>query len=164
MYLIDGNNVMGQRPGWHRDRPAAQRRLLNELAELSRLKQIRIKVVFDGHPFPNLPDGARFRGVEVLFARPGSDADHRIIDLVERDSNHHNLTVVTSDGALRDRIRAEGVRTIRSGELRRMIDELAPTQTADEIDSSAAGQDLTTDEMGGWLRYFGVDDDDPEEA
>lgn len=161
MYLIDGNNVMGQRPGWHRDRLAAQRRLLNELAELSRLKRLRLKVVFDGRPLPNLPDGARFRGVEVYFALPGSDADTRIVEFVEDDPNRHNLTVVTSDQALRQRVRFEGVRTMRSGEMRRLLDSLP--QVAIPPAEGAGRDDVAPSEMGGWLRYFGVDEEDSDD-
>lgn len=160
MYLIDGNNVMGQRPGWHRDRPAAQRRLLNELAELSRVKQFRLAVVFDGRPLPNLPDGSRFRGVEVYFARPGSDADARIVEFVEHDPNRHNLTVVTSDRALGQRIRVEGVRTMRSGELRHLLDSLP--QIADPASKGAGQDDVASGELGGWMRYFGVDEEDDD--
>src|ERR687885_205416 len=42
-YLVDGNNVMAQRVGWHRDKPGARRRLLGELARFARDADERIK-------------------------------------------------------------------------------------------------------------------------
>jgi hypothetical protein len=36
VYLVDGNNVMGQRVGWHRDKPAAAARLIEELGRALR--------------------------------------------------------------------------------------------------------------------------------
>ena len=49
-YLVDGNNVMGQRVGWHRDRAGARRRLVDELQRFARRSGDRIEVVFDGVP------------------------------------------------------------------------------------------------------------------
>jgi len=63
MYLIDGNNVIGQRVGWHRDKPRSRRRLLEELARFFRVKKTRITVVFDGAPDQSFPDGSSYCGV-----------------------------------------------------------------------------------------------------
>lgn len=158
MYLIDGNNVMGQRVGWHRDKPAARRRLLHDLARLARAKRTRIAVVFDGEPEPGLPDGSGFRGVRVFYARRGSDADTRIIEMAEREQNRRGLTVVTSDNALAARVRVCGVRVMRAGEFRRTLDEIAAAQ-------DAADPQVQPDELSDWMRYFGADggmDEDSE--
>lgn len=158
MLLVDGNNVMGQRPGWHRDRRGAQMRLLNELADLRRLKGIQSTAVFDGRPLSSFPDGSLFRGVTVYYANPGSDADSRIIALVEQEPNRTNLVVVTSDARLRDRVRMEGVRTVPSGHLRRQLDELP----ASEKRQSEGQVEPTEADVSTWMRYFGVDKNDDE--
>jgi uncharacterized protein len=154
MYLIDGNNVIGQRArgyeDWYHDKPAARRRLLEELAELASRKRLRLAVVFDGAPDAHFPDGSSFRGVKVFYARAGSDADARIVDLVERERNRKGLLVVTSDAALAARVRVCGVRVIRAGEFRRLMDEAH----ADE--SKATKPAVDNEEMDAWLRYFGV--------
>ena len=49
-YLVDGNNVMAQRVGWHRDKAGARRGLLDELARFAAAKRARVTVVFDGAP------------------------------------------------------------------------------------------------------------------
>jgi predicted RNA-binding protein with PIN domain len=153
MYLVDGNNVIGGRVGWHRDKDGARRRLLDDLARLARVRKLRLSVVFDGAPDPAFPDGSRYRGVGVFYARPGADADARIIEMVEAEKNKNNLLVVTSDGQLASRVRVCGVRVMRSGEFRRMLDE-----TEEEAGSeSGAADDRDTN---AWLRYFGVDEEE----
>ena len=74
-YLVDGNNVMGQRVGWHRDKPGARRRLLTQLARFARAAGVTVEAVFDGAPEDFFPDGSHFMGVRVYYAARGSDAD-----------------------------------------------------------------------------------------
>ncbi len=145
---------MGQRVGWHRDKPAARRRLLNDLARLAQAKKMRLAVVFDGEPDTGFPDGSSFSGVKVYYSRLGSDADSRIIEMVERERNRKNLTVVTSDNTLAARVRACGVRVVRSGEFRRRLDEITASH------SSTGEPAVKSGEMSDWLRYFGVDEDE----
>src|SRR5258705_6181538 len=95
-YIVDGNNVMGQTPGWHRDKAGARRRLLGRIASFNRVKKTRITVVFDGAPDVRFPEGSAFLGVKVLYANPGSHADSRICMLVEDSAEPSGLTNVTS--------------------------------------------------------------------
>src|SRR5215472_7359129 len=105
-YIIDGNNVMGQTPGWHRDKPKARRLLLEKLAEFARFKRMRVIAVFDGAPDQLVPEGSAFRGVKVMYAVRDSNADGRIERLVEDSQNPRGLTVVTSDRHLAFLVRA----------------------------------------------------------
>ncbi|MBP6824753.1 MAG: NYN domain-containing protein [Acidobacteria bacterium] len=157
MYLIDGNNVIGQRgkgyENWHNDKSASRRRLLDDLARLARVKKLRLTVVFDGAPDTAFPDGSSFRGVKVFYARPNSDADTRIVEMAEAERNKKNLTVVTSDGKLAARVRVCGVKVMRSGEFRQVMEDAG--QSASDVEPQVA-----ENETGEWLRYFGVDEDD----
>lgn len=155
VYLIDGNNVMGQRVGWHRDKAAARDLLLQELARFGQRKKARVAVVFDGQPAVHIADGSSFRSVKVYYARSGSDADSRILEFVERERNRKALTVVTSDLQLLSRVRACGVRVLRAGEFRRLLEEVG--ETTDE-----STPQVRTEEVGQWMRYFGVDESDDE--
>jgi predicted RNA-binding protein with PIN domain len=123
-YLVDGNNVMGQRVGWHRDKAGARRRLLAELTELAREVGEPVDVVFDGLPDDDHPDGSTVGGVRVYYAGRGSDADTRIRRLVEDAPEREGLKVVTSDRRLAEDVRRHGVQVIRSGQLRRRLDAL----------------------------------------
>ena len=156
MYVIDGNNVIGGRVGWHRDKPGSRRLLLHDLARLARVKKLRLNVVFDGAPDPQFPDGSSYRSVRIFYARVGSDADSRVVEMVEAERNKKSLVVVTSDRKLTSRVRASGARVMRSGEFRRMLDEIAENATDQEADTPK----IKDDEMSEWLRYFGVEESD----
>jgi uncharacterized protein len=156
VYIIDGNNVIGGRVGWHRDKPGSRRLLLHDLARLARAKKLRLNVVFDGAPDPQFPDGSSYRGVRIFYSRPGSDADSRVVEMVEAERNKKSLVVVTSDRKLASRVRACGARVMRSGEFRRTLDETVETAPDQEPDAP----NIKDDEMNEWLRYFGVEESD----
>jgi predicted RNA-binding protein with PIN domain len=156
-YIIDGNNVMGQTPGWHRDKAGARRRLVEQLAEFARLKKARISVVFDGEPDRLLPDSSAYRGVKVLYSERGSDADARIQRMVESAPPARGLTVVTSDRRLAFAVRACGARVLRSGEFRKQMAETRAAQPA-----IADGEQTEVRDINEWLRYFGTLPEDDE--
>ncbi|MFN7926986.1 MAG: NYN domain-containing protein [Blastocatellia bacterium] len=155
MYLIDGNNVIGARVGWHRDKSAARKQLLVELARFVQRKRARVAVVFDGAPEINIEDGSSYRSVKVYFSGLHSDADSRILRFVEAERNRQALTVVTSDGQLTQRVRACGVQVIRAGVFRRILEK-----TLSESDDGAP--QIQAGELSEWMRYFGVDETDDE--
>jgi predicted RNA-binding protein with PIN domain len=161
-YLVDGNNVMAQRVGWHRDKPGARRDLLDALARFAQAKGMRVAVVFDGAPEQHFPDGSGFRGVRVYYGERGSNADERIKQMAEATRERRTLTVVTSDRALADYVRRLGVQVLRAGEFRRRIDDTL-TKTDKRAKESEAPTGVASEEVDGWMRYFGVapeDDDD----
>jgi len=160
-YLVDGNNVMAQRVGWHRDKRGARRALLERLARFAQAKDVRVAVVFDGAPEQHFPEGSSFRGVRVHYGERGSNADERIKQLAEETRERRTLTVVTSDRALASYVRRLGVQVLRSGEFRRRIDD-AVTETDTRAKAIEAQTGVAAEEVDGWMRYFGVapDDDD----
>lgn len=156
-YIVDGNNVMGQTPGWHRDKPNARRLLLKKLAGFARAKHARVTVVFDGEPDHRVPEGSTFHGVKVFYAERGSDADSRIEHLVEASSDPRGLTVVTSDRHLAFLVRSRGATVIRSGEFRKLIEHSREsTPKAEDSVEFEAG------DVNSWLRYFGALPEDDE--
>jgi predicted RNA-binding protein with PIN domain len=162
-YLVDGNNVMAQRVGWHRDKAGARRRLLKELAGFARGAGVSVEVVFDGAPEEFFPDGSSFMGVRVFYAERGSDADSRIKDLVEASRERRTLKVVTSDRALADYVRRCGVEVIRSGEFRKRLDAAeAERASAKDEREGAAREGVKESEMDEWMYYFGVAPEDDE--
>jgi predicted RNA-binding protein with PIN domain len=157
-YLIDGNNVMGQRVGWHRDRRRARRELLDELARFASRRKASVSVVFDGAPDEHFADGASYRGVRVFYAARGSDADERIKALVESSRERRTLRVVTSDRALAAYVRRCGAQVVRAGEFRRFMEETEAAASATEH-TDAPPIEETTER---WMRYFGVAPEDDE--
>jgi predicted RNA-binding protein with PIN domain len=157
-YLIDGNNVMAQRVGWHKDKPGARRALLDDVARFAQVKKVSVAVVFDGAPEQHFADGSKYRGVRLFYAERGSNADERIKRMVEASRERRTLLVVTSDRALADYVRRCGAQVVSSGEFRRRMDEaLAETESAPESGEQA---EVAAEEMDGWMRYFGVGPED----
>jgi predicted RNA-binding protein with PIN domain len=138
-YLVDGNNVMGQRVGWHKGKADARRRLLGELAQFAGSAGVPVAVVFDGAPDDDVPDGASAGGVRVYYAARGSDADTRIRHLVEQAPERHALTVVTSDQRLADDVRRAGAQVMRSGAFRHCLDALDAADIAEGQPGRKAG-------------------------
>jgi predicted RNA-binding protein with PIN domain len=157
-YLVDGNNVMGQRVGWHRDKAGARRRLLGELARFAREAGVTVEAVFDGAPDEFFPDGSSFMGVRVFYAERGADADARIKQMVEASRERRTLKVVTSDRALADYVRRCGAEVIRSGDFRRRLDALSDNEKTQ--DDARSG--VRESELGEWMYYFGADPADDE--
>ena len=108
--FVDGNNVMGSRPdGWWRNRSAAARRLLADLAPLARGSGVWT-VVFDGPAPIETPLQTGTLRVEYA-ARDGADAaDDRIVELISDLPSGTGALVYTSDRRLRDRASALGAR------------------------------------------------------
>ena len=157
-YLVDGNNVMGQRVGWHRDKPRARLSLLNELGAFAAAKGATVAVVFDGAPDEFIPEGALYRGVRVHYAARGSDADTRIKSLVEASRERRTLRVVTSDRALADYVRRCGAQVVRSGEFRKTLEEAG----GGDADAGGRKMEVRPDDTSHWMRYFGVGPDDDD--
>jgi len=163
-YLVDGNNVMAQRVGWHRDKSGARRRLMTELSGFARASGVTVEVVFDGAPDEFFPDGSYFMGVRVFYAERGSDADSRIKDLVEASRERRTLKVVTSDRALAGYVRRCGVEVIRSGEFRKRLDASAQSKSAAKDETErVAREGVKASEMDEWMYYFGVAPEDDED-
>ncbi|HEX8353538.1 MAG TPA: NYN domain-containing protein [Pyrinomonadaceae bacterium] len=159
-YLVDGNNVMAQRVGWHRDKAGARRRLLGELARFAREAGVTVEAVFDGAPDDFFPDGSYFMGVRVFYAERGRDADARIKEMVEASRERRTLKVVTSDRALADYVRRCGAPVIRSGEFRKRLDALAAPDAGTPERDARGG--VKESELGEWMYYFGADPEDDE--
>jgi predicted RNA-binding protein with PIN domain len=159
-YIVDGNNVMGQTPGWHRNKSAARKSLLEKVAFFSRVRKVRVTVVFDGAPDPAVPEASAFRGVKVFYAKPGSDADRRIEELVDSSKDPRGLTVVTSDRHLAFLVRSRGAAVIRSGEFRSQLEQLR-----ESVPQKEDGEDVEVGDLNSWLRYFGSlpEDDDNDD-
>jgi predicted RNA-binding protein with PIN domain len=107
--IVDGNNVIGAvADGWWRDRPAAVRRLLRRLQCLGGPVTLVLDV-----PQGDLPEGDH-GGIAVRYAtRRGRDAaDDLIRELVAEEPD---VTVVTSDRALRRDVEATGAAVIGAG-------------------------------------------------
>jgi len=114
-------NLIGSRPdGWWRDRPKAQRQLVDELGRFAHTSGQSVTVVFDGREHLIDPQP----GVAIVFASSsGRDAaDRDIASLVQADCAPDQLTVVTSDADLAGRVERLGAQTRGAGAFRRLLE------------------------------------------
>lgn len=124
--IVDGANVVGSRPdGWWHDRPAAARRLAEQLASadpvlLTELAgdPLTVHLVLEGRAkqarglLPDSPD------LHVVLAPAGGD--DAIVALASELSDDPVL-VVTADRALRARVEAAGATTTGPNSLLRLL-------------------------------------------
>jgi predicted RNA-binding protein with PIN domain len=115
-YVVDGMNVIGSRPdGWWRDRPAAVRRLVGELAAWQGASGEPVLAVFDGRAPAGLEAPP---GLELVFVPA---ADDEIVRLVAADPDPSSLVAVTSDQGLAARVTPYGARVVGAGAFRRQL-------------------------------------------
>jgi predicted RNA-binding protein with PIN domain len=114
--VVDAANVVGSRPdGWWRDRVGAARRLLVRLAALDEhLPDAEVIVVLEGAASravagAEAPDTGGLR--VVLASGSGDDTIVRIAAEVVAQPSHSEVTVVTADRELRQRVEAVGATT-----------------------------------------------------
>jgi len=140
--IVDGMNVIGSRPdGWWRDRAAARRRLVSELAGTVRARSSlpaaepemditaegagpadRLIVVFDGRQQADEVARGAEAGLEVVFAPGGPDAADRVIaEMVRTTPDAAGTIVVTSDRALAREVRAAGATVLGAGGLAALV-------------------------------------------
>ena len=148
-YVVDGNNVMAQSVGWHQDTTGARRRLIRDLVRFVAVHRVKLKVVFDGAPDEEFPDGRRYKGVHIMYARPGSDADSRIKELAGKASYKRDLIIVSSDRDLTSFVKHQGAKVISSGQFRKLLEESSIQVTSK--DKSGQADRVNVEE---WLEYF----------
>ncbi len=131
MVIVDGNNVMGQRIGWHRNKCAAQQQLIDEVERIARSRNEPHILVFDAKPKSALSDTWSRSQLTIRYARRGSTADELILELVYRHSQDSEVSVVTSDRTLTRHIHLLGAKVMRSGVFRQMLEaEITGSQNA----------------------------------
>jgi predicted RNA-binding protein with PIN domain len=110
--IVDGANVVGSRPdGWWRDRAGAARRLQERLLAAA-LPHDEVVVVLEGKARQGNPAGQDGRLRTVHATGSGDDA---IVDEVMAQvdvADGREVTVVTADRVLRDRVEAAGATTV----------------------------------------------------
>jgi predicted RNA-binding protein with PIN domain len=114
-------NVIGTRPdGWWKDRHRAMVTLVDQLEGWASVEGQDVTVVFERPPSPAI----RSSVVEIGHApkATANSADDEIVRLVRADERPQEITVVTSDVALAERIRDAGASTFPAAPFRDLID------------------------------------------
>jgi predicted RNA-binding protein with PIN domain len=120
-WIVDAMNVIGSRPdGWWRNRRRATARLVEKLEQWAPTQNHRVTVVFERPMSPAIESSV----IEIAHApRPAANsADDEIVRLVEADDHPRDLTVVTSDNALAQRVKSAGASVYPATAFRNLID------------------------------------------
>jgi hypothetical protein len=108
LLVVDGANVMGSRPdGWWRDRPAAARRLWEQLRAAALGEDVVL--VLEGAARRGVP-ASETDGLAAVHA-PGSGDDTIVEVARSRAADGWDVTVVTADRELKRRVEAAGAST-----------------------------------------------------
>lgn len=120
-WIVDGMNVIGSRPdGWWKDRQRAMTLLVENLERWAATHEDGVTVVFEKPPSPPIPS-TRITVTHAPRAAPNS-ADDEIVRLVGADAQPADIRVVTSDGALTERIELAGGSVFPAERFRALID------------------------------------------
>lgn len=121
-WIVDGMNVIGSRPdGWWRDRRGAMARLVAQLERWASAEGAHVTVVFEAPTTPPIES----RVVEVTHAPASApnSADDEIVRLPA--AGRSDVTVVTSDRGLAERVRAAGADVRSASGFRDRIEDVA---------------------------------------
>jgi predicted RNA-binding protein with PIN domain len=120
-WIVDAMNVIGSRPdGWWENRREAMVRLVDTLEQWASAQAQHVTVVFERPPTPPITS----RIIEITHAprAAANSADDEIVRIVAADHDPQNLMVVTSDGALAERVHRRGASTQPAASFRDLID------------------------------------------
>lgn len=120
-WIVDAMNVIGSRPdGWWKDRRAAMVALVDRLERWSTAGDHRVTVVLERPPSPPIDSSV----IDVAYAprAAANSADDEIVRIVTATDDRQNLTVVTSDSALVERVTSAGASVCPATAFRELID------------------------------------------
>jgi predicted RNA-binding protein with PIN domain len=120
-WIVDAMNVIGTRPdGWWRNRRGAMVGLVDKLERWASAQGHRVTVVFERPASPPIDSSV----IEIGHAprAAANSADDEIVRLVTADDRPRDITVVTSDAALADRVKSVGASVYPAATFRNIID------------------------------------------
>ena len=117
-------NVIGARPdGWWKDREGARVRLVERLDRWAAAHGHVVSVVFEH------PTAIRSSSIAIHYApkAAANSADDEIVRLLSADHSPAEITVVTSDATLVERVRSAGAAVYPAAKFRELIDPVVST-------------------------------------
>jgi hypothetical protein len=159
--LIDGHNLIGQLPDISLADPDDEAKLVMLLRRYATKKrERRVVVIFDGGVYGH-PLSLSGYGVEALFAKSPSDADHELIKRIRAVRRGEEWLVVSSDRAVAGEARARNIPVLSSQEFARRLSAL--DQPRASMSEKRNDRPLSRAEVEEWMRIFGVKEGEDEE-
>jgi predicted RNA-binding protein with PIN domain len=120
-WIVDAMNVIGSRPdGWWKNRRGAILRLIDQLERWTPTQEHPVTMVLERPMSPPI-DSSVIKIAHAPWAAANS-ADDEIVRLVQADHAPQELTVVTSDSVLAERVRSAGASVYPAAKFRTLID------------------------------------------
>lgn len=121
-YLIDGNNLIGHIPDLNLGDWESRSVLVSRLRRFQKVKNTRLILVFDGPPQAGL-DSDHHSGIplSIIHPEPGTSADSRIEEIIEKQTDLRRFFVVSSDREVRNFARKHGAKSITCAEFHREL-------------------------------------------
>jgi predicted RNA-binding protein with PIN domain len=121
-YLIDGNNFIGHTSPYELRAPRSKYSLIAKLLIFNKIHKVKIIVVFDGSPDPeitdqNFPD----KSLTVFYPDIGQNADSIIKDIISKRARARRFFVVSSDREIKDYARMNGVKPLSCEEFNKQL-------------------------------------------
>jgi len=158
-YLIDGYNLLyalgivrrnGGRAAWDR----ARRELLDWLADRNGKAASDVTIIFDAqNAFGGLLE-ERHRGLKVVRDR-GRTADDLIEDMLKQEISPQELTVVSSDGRIRDAAIVHGYPTMRCEDYVDFLMNPPRSSTEGKPRENEKPSQTSEEETAKWMKAFG---------
>jgi predicted RNA-binding protein with PIN domain len=120
-YLIDGNNLLGRIAPHELREPSGRDGLVGRLLAFQRVTRTRIHLVFDGNPEETptaIPVNPKFT---IYYPGTGGSADDVIREMIAGQTDKRRFFVVSSDRAIRDLARKEGLASVTSDDFAREL-------------------------------------------
>jgi predicted RNA-binding protein with PIN domain len=120
-WIVDAMNVIGTRPdGWWKNRRGAMIALVDQLDRWASAEGHDVTVVFERPMSP--PIRSSVIAIAQAPKAGANSADDEIVRLVRADDRPQDITVVTSDSALVDRVRDAGASAYPAASFRKLVD------------------------------------------
>lgn len=160
-YLFDGYNVYHAATklggDWLHLTPSALCELIAR--DMARLGD-HATVVFDGRRPRGRPEMVQPAGFVTLLYSEAITADERLDELIRANSAPRRLVVVSSDREVRAAGRRRRARVLPAVEYLQEMLERMNRPPRPPRDPKEKRQGVPKGELGAWLDYFGLDDDD----
>ncbi|RKX32432.1 MAG: hypothetical protein DRP22_02295 [Verrucomicrobia bacterium] len=121
-YIVDGSDLNQELRSRRRMAPREQLALLDRVSRFARRENIKLVVVFESRPLRKVPQGAEYRDVAVYYAGMRDNLADTILNLMHKLRGRTEVTVVTSNNQLEDRIRQSGGRIMRCSTFRKALE------------------------------------------
>lgn len=124
LLVVDATSLgLGQKPSKSNQlSPRDQIDVLQQLSRINRSELFGVEAVFEGKPLRKVDHGHMFDDIVVYYQEAATDVPDFIFTRAKANSGRKDVTVVTSDRRLEERLAGAGIQTIRTSTFKKAFD------------------------------------------